>query len=187
MPALLRPAVLTAAALLLLAGCASPAPAPDAEDPSDSDSLFDDTTESAAPGEPEEAEPVSAIFTDPCSMFTKEDAEALTGIPLSDGQAFTNPDTPGCTYPPDPNSSTAQAEVAFNLGAQKFYDIDVALGHEFVEVPGLGDEAWVEPEGGTIFFVKDGMWVSVHIVKLNDAIENVEPLKEAAAKIAARM
>ena len=180
-----RPAVLVAA-VLLLAGCAAPA-GTDAPDSSDADSLFDEPTESTPSEEPEAEEPVSAIFTDPCSMFTKEDAERLTGIPLSDGIAFTNPDNPGCTYPPDPNSSTAQAEVGFAAGAQKFYEIDVAIGHVFEEVPGLGDEAWIEPDGGTIFFVKDGMWVSVHIVKLNDALENVEPLKTAAAAIAARM
>lgn len=185
MPAPLRTTVACLAALLLLAGCAAPAPAPAPGD--DSDSLFDEPDDAAATPEPEAEEPVSAIFTDPCSMFTKADAEALTGIPLSDGVAFTNPDNPGCTYPPDPNSQTAQAEVGFAAGAQKFYEIDVAIGHEFEEVPGLGDEAYIEPEGGTIFFVKDGMWVSVHIVKLNDALENVEPLKIAAAAIEARM
>ena len=184
MPAL-RPALVCLAALTLLAGCASPAPAP----ADDSDGLFDDPGATSAPEaeEPTADEPVSAIYTDPCSMFTKADAEALTGIPLSDGVAFIDAENPGCTYPPDPNSSTAQAEVGFAAGAQKFYEIDVAIGHVFEEVPGLGDEAWIEPDGGTIFFVKDGLWVSIHIVKLNDALENVEPLKIAAAAIAARM
>jgi len=184
MPAL-RPALVSLAALALLAGCAAPAPAP----ADDSDGLFDDPAATSAPEaeEPAAEEPISAIYTDPCSMFTKADAEALTGIPLSDGVAFIDAENPGCTYPPDPNSSTAQAEVSFGDGAQKFYDIDKEIGHVFEDVPGIGDEAYIEPEGGTIFFVKDGLWVSIHIVKLNDAIENVEPLKIAAATIAARM
>jgi hypothetical protein len=179
----LRPVLLTAAAVLLLAGCATPAPNPAADD---SDSLFDEpvATESAAPEEPEEE---SLVFTNPCALFTKEDAEALTGIPMQEGVEFLNASNPGCTYTSPPEGTTAQAEIGFADGAKKFYEVDVAIGHAFEDVPGIGDEAYIEPEGGTIFFVKDGIWCSVHIVRLNDPLENVEPLKTAAATIASRM
>lgn len=178
-----RTTLATAAALLLLlAGCASPA-TPETDD---GDSLFDESTEPTAVPEEEEApNPLAAI--DACALFTQADAEAMTGIPLQAGIASENPDNPGCTYTSPPEGSTAQAEVGFGEGAKKFYDIDVQLGHVFEDVPGIGDEAFIEPEGGTIFFIKDDMWVSVHIVKLNDALENVEPLKTAASAIAARM
>jgi hypothetical protein len=166
--------------ILLLVGCAAPGARPDADDGGD---LFDDPAATAEPTEsPETEAPV-----DPCAVFTKSDAEALAGTPLQDGVASGNPDQAMCMYTAPPEGSVAQAEIGIGDGAKKFYDIEVQLGHTFEAVPGIADEAYLEAEQSTIFFVSDGTWVSIRLVRLNDPAENVEPLKLAATTVASRL
>lgn len=166
--------VLTALALAGLVGCGSEkkTPAAAAARSAEPTAVAPETT--AAP-------PVATPPLDPCALLPKADAETVAGTPLQ-------PATPlaeTCTYTAPPTGPTAQVEIAFGDGAKKFLDIDRQLGHAFVTLSGLGDEAYAEEN--TVFFRKGTMWVSLHLVRLNDPQENRAPLEALARKVAARV
>jgi len=131
------------------------------------------TTE--APAEPATEGP------DPCALVTKADAEKLAGTPLDPPVAIRET----CSYTGPVTGPTAQVEIYVGDGAKKMYDIDVELGHAFDELDGIGDEA--HREDGSVFFAKDGVWVAIRLVLLNDPAENREPLATAARTAAGRM
>lgn len=162
--------------LLLLAGCggsSSPETPPAASQGDLSDPLGADP---AAP-----VQETSAPDLDACTLVTRAEAETLAGTPLQAGV----PAQDTCVYSGPVTGPTAQVEVAFGDGSKKFLDIDRTLGHEFRELPGVGDEAWAEE--GTVFVRKGTVWASVNLVRLNDPAENKAALETVAAIVASRL
>ncbi|GAB3341066.1 DUF3558 family protein [Micromonospora halotolerans] len=134
----------------------------------------------AAPTEQATAAP-SRTMTDPCSLVSKQEAEKLAGTALQDGVAA----PVSCTYTGPVTGPTAQVEVYVGDGAKKQLDIDRQLGHKLDPVSGLGDEAFVED--GWVFFSKSGVWVSIHLVRLDDPAKYRKPMQELARTVATRV
>jgi hypothetical protein len=170
----LLPFALAAAAL---AGCASPA-AQEA-DPVASEGPVD---QPAASAEPSEAAEPTAI--DACALLPLEEAQTLAGTPL-DPPIPGNPANPSCSYTGPVDGPTAQVELYAGDAAKKIYDIDVELGHAFTPVSGIGDEAYEEENA--IFFRSGTTWVAIRLVLLNDPLENVPRIEEAARAAAGRL
>ena len=111
------------------------------------------------------AEPTAtptATLPDPCKLLTQAEADQLAGIklqgPLSEGVPPTN-----CAWPTPLTGPVAQVEVGVGDGAKKFLDTDKdVLQHDFAQVSGLGDEAWVEDD--TVFVRVGDLWFSLHLV-----------------------
>ncbi len=131
------------------------------------------------PGEPQTGPAVDDI--DPCALVTKEEATVLAGTPVDPAVRVRET----CTYTAPVTGPTGQVEVYVGDGAKKQLDIDRDLGHEFVPVPGAGDEGWYED--GSAFVRKGNIWVSVRLVRLNDPAENKKPLTDAIVRIGARI
>ncbi|BDZ47633.1 DUF3558 family protein [Naasia aerilata] len=170
--------VLLPLAVAALAGCSSPSPAPGAVV---SEGPLDDSPASAAPSEAPAAAPAPL---DACALLPQQEAEALAGTPL-DPAVPGNPSEPSCSYTGPVEGPTAQVEIYASAGAKKFYEVDVDLQHTFTDVPGIGDEA--HEEENAIFFRKGTTWVAIRLVLLNDPLENVPRIEEAARAVAGRL
>jgi hypothetical protein len=118
---------------------------------------------------------------DPCVLVSKQEAEQLAGTPLDDAK----PIRETCTYTGPVTGPTAQVEIGLGDGAKKFLDIDRELGHDLKPLPGIGDETWIED--GTVFVSKSGLWVSIHLVRLDDPAVYRKPLEDLARKVAGRI
>ena len=170
--ALVSLTMLTACAV---AGCGQPAekhpPAPAAAQPAAS---------TAAPTA-EATAPATSAAVDACALVSQQEAQQLAGTAL-------NPPTPvreTCTYTGPVSGPTAQVEVFVGDGAKKYLDIERTLGHQLRPLAGVGDESYAEDEA--VFIRKSGTWVSVRLVRLNDAAENRKPLEDVARIVAGRL
>jgi hypothetical protein len=130
---------------------------------------------------PEETSAPTRAAVDPCALVSKQEAEQLAGTALDDAK----PVRETCTYTGPVTGPTAQVEIGLGDGAKKFLDIDRELGHDLKPMPGIGDEAWAED--GTVFVSKSGLWVSIHLVRLDDPAAYRKPLEDLARKVAARI
>ncbi|WP_054680541.1 DUF3558 domain-containing protein [Microbacterium sp. No. 7] len=165
------------AAALLLGGCAASAPETP-ELPADAG----DAGEVEVTAEPTIAAPktLDVASLDACTILTKEEAETAIGTALTEPLSASTADAAACTYPGDPNGPTAQVAIFVGPGAKQQLDIDKdTLEHVFVEVPGLGDEAW--QQDGMIFARSGNDWLSIQFVSLDDPAVFVEPLRSAMA------
>lgn len=163
---------LTALLFTGAAGCTTPTPTPPAAPPAGP--TIDEPSEEATPAAP-------AALPDPCALVTKDDAETLAATPLDDAVAVRET----CTYSGPVTGPTAQVEIYVGDGAKKILDIDRELGHEFTEVAGVGDEAYLE--NGMIFFSRSGTWVGIRLVRFTDDAENNRRLEQAARTAAGRL
>lgn len=157
-----RPLVLTVAGLLavpLLGGCvtrtvtvvqtvtATPGPVGSTGDPGGLGGAA-----SASPGDGTDA----YASLDPCTLVTQAEASTLAAATMLPGASV-----PGqsCEYDTDPNGATSQVMVFIGAGAKQTFDLDHSLAHTFAAVPGIGDEAWIEPD---VAFARKGTeWVQV--------------------------
>jgi Protein of unknown function (DUF3558) len=174
-------AVLLAA--LVLSGCGG-ATAPTPTGPTAAPATATAVPPTKAPTEPPMA---TQVVIDPCSLLTQQEADALAGTPLETGapQGPAGAAPYSCLWTFDPTGPTGQVEVYLGENAKKILDIDRdTLGHEFVAVPGIGDEAWAETNA--IFVRKGTTWIAILLVRLNDPSENEQPLIEAARRLAER-
>jgi hypothetical protein len=130
---------------------------------------------------PEETTAPTQAAVDPCALVSKQEAEQLAGTPLDDAK----PIRETCTYTGPVTGPTAQVEIGLGDGAKKFLDIDRELGHDLKPLPGIGDETWIED--GTVFVSKSGLWVSIHLVRLDDPAVYRKPLEDLARKVAGRL
>lgn len=101
------------------------------------------------------------LMIDVCQVVTKSDAESISHTPENAGVPGI-PSNPSCTYDGPVTGPLAHVEVHVGDGAKKFYDIDRGLAHQFTAVPGIADEAWLEPNA--IFFRKGTIWVGISVV-----------------------
>ncbi|MEV4626779.1 hypothetical protein AB0J90_10890 [Micromonospora sp. NPDC049523] len=162
-------------ACLALAGCGG------SDDRTEPPGTGDEPAAVATAAEPAAEQSAVPPTVDACALVTKQDAELVAGTPVDD--AVPVRDT--CSYTAPVSGPTAQVEIYVGDGAKKILDIDRELGHEFWELPGIGDEAYAED--GAVFVSKSGQWVAIRLVRLNDPAENREPLEDLARQVAARM
>jgi hypothetical protein len=121
-----------------------------------------DAPSAADAATPEPTATPTATLPDPCKLLTQAEADQLAGIklqgPLPEGDPPTN-----CAWPTPLTGPVAQVEVGVGDGAKKFLDTDKdVLAHDFAQVSGLGDEAWVEDD--TVFVRVGDLWFSLHLV-----------------------
>jgi hypothetical protein len=121
-----------------------------------------DAPSAADAATPEPTATPTTALPDPCKLLTQAEADQLAGVklqgPLPEGDPPTN-----CVWPTPLTGSVAQVEVGVGDGAKKFLDIDKnVLAHDFAQVAGLGDEAWVEDD--TVFVRVGDLWFSLHLV-----------------------
>ena len=142
----------------------------------------------ATPEPPTEPPMATAVAIDPCSLLTQQEVDALAGTPLETGapQGPAGAQPYSCRWTFDPSGPTGQVEVYTGDNAKKILDIDRdTLGHKFVGVPGIGEEAWAEDNA--IFVRKGTVWIAVLLVRLNPPSDNAAPLIEAARRLVDRL
>jgi hypothetical protein len=76
-------------------------------------------------------------------------------------------------------------EIVVGDGAKKTLDIDRDLGHTFTSPSGIGDEAYAEDYA--IFVRAWGVWVSIHLVSLDDAANSGAGLQSLARTVVTRL
>jgi hypothetical protein len=130
-----------------------------------------------------------AAIPDACSLLTPAEAAAAATTPLMPPVAAGTGDSGKatlCQFTGPTTGPTAQVEVYVGDGAKKQLDIErVTLKHTFTTVAGVGDQC--VQEDNWIFVEKNGVWASIHLVRLNDAAQNVAPLQTAIKALAARL
>jgi hypothetical protein len=147
------------------------------------------TAQAAAPTDTSSSSAAAEAGPDACSLLTQAEADAVASTPL---QKPTQAGiiSPGvavmCQWIGLTNGPTAELEVYVGDGAAQQLHIDKDnLKHTFTTVPGIGDQCL--QEDGFIFIQKNDLWVSIHLVRLNDAAANVKPMQTGAAEIAAKL
>jgi len=118
-----------------------------------------------------------------CDLITKQQADAAIGLTLQAPVAADAADSSSCTFTAPPTGPVGQVEVFAGPGANKYYEVDQNIGHTFGAVPGLGDEAHLEP--GAVFFRKGSNWVAIRITSLDDSDAQIRAGVLALAKAAA--
>jgi hypothetical protein len=174
--------LLAALACVAIAGCsaaqATASPPPSAAAPTDAPAATDDVT----------AEPsadATVVLPDPCKLLTQDEADTLAGEKLGAQLPEGDPPT-NCVWPAPLTGHVAQVEVGVGDGAKKFLDIDKdVLGHDFAQVPNLGDEAWVEDD--TVFVRTGDLWFSLHLVGYAGTSEYRPKLEALAQTILGRI
>ncbi len=172
---LARPFALAAMAALVTGGCGS-----------SSHSSSPPTTQAAAadttPATAADTTPTTVALAKACDLFTKQQADSAIGLTLQAAVAGGASDTTSCTLTAPPTGPVGQVEAYVGPGAKKYYDVDQNIGHTFEKVPGLGDEAYLEP--GAVFFRKGTNWVAIRITSLDDSDAQVRAGVLALAKAA---
>lgn len=166
---------------LVVSGCASSAPV---DLPADAG---DTGTVEPTPGPTASAPELLDIASlDACTILTRADAETLIGTALTEPMSAATADVSSCIYPGDPNGPTAQVEIYVGPGAKQQLEIDRdQLQHPFIEVSGLGDEAW--QEDGMIFARTGTTWVSIRLVSIDDPAAFTAPLQSAMTVALSRL
>lgn len=175
----------TIVVLALLSGCSLGIGTPSGVQPpaasrSGSPAAGSGSTPKAGSGD---AAGVDVSKLDPCVLFPQDAAEKLVGATLSEPIDAQDQSQPSCTYNPDPNGGeTAQATLSLGPGAENYYSIDHNQGHAFTDVPGLGDEAHLEPQA--IFWKSHGVWAEINMLRLvDDDHQFDQPLIDAAKAV----
>jgi len=159
--------------------------------PSDaSDGSSDSSSDSTADSSSATASAVSADSgPDACSLLTQAQANAVASTPLQKGTGAGQTSSGGfsmCQWIGQDGGPTAELEVYVGDGAKQQLHIDRDnLGHQMTSVPGVADQCL--QEDGYIFIEKNNLWVSIHLVRLNDAAENVKPMQTGAKLVAAKL
>ncbi|WP_375503629.1 hypothetical protein [uncultured Jatrophihabitans sp.] len=129
----------------------------------------------------------AAALPDPCTLLPLADATKLANTKLN---APTKAGAPGaptlCQYVGPTSGPTAQVEVFVGDGAKSQLHIDRDnLHHKFVSIAGIGDQCLEEDDDA--FVLKNGLLVSINLVRLNPAAQNKARLTAAARTVAANM
>jgi hypothetical protein len=143
---------------------------------------------SSASSSPPAAE-AGASGPDACSLLTLAEAEKVAGTALMKPVgAGANPSGGfvECQFTGPTTGPTAQVEVYVGDGAKQQLHIERDnLKHAFTTVPGIGDQC--VQEDGFIFVEKNGLWASIHLVRLNDPKQNVTPMQTGIKELVARL
>jgi hypothetical protein len=159
----------------------APAPSPS--------SASSDDAGAADPGAADGSSAAAGSAPDACSLLTQAQAEKVASTKLakptpagvnSSGAAVM------CQFVGPTSGPLAELEIYVGDGAKQQLHIDRDnLKHTFTPVPGVGDQCL--QEDGFIFVEKNGLWASLHLVRLNDPKQNVAPMRAGIAEIAARL
>ncbi|GIF96898.1 DUF3558 family protein [Catellatospora citrea] len=133
---------------------------------------------------PESAAPSAPAAIDPCTVITAAEAAKLAGTKLDEPVSSA---PVSCRWTAPVTGPTAQVEVYVGDGAQKVLDIERTLGHEIVQLSGIGDEAWLDTTACEVFWLQSGQWIAIRLVRLNDAADNLKPLEDLARAAAGRL
>ncbi len=118
----------------------------------------------------------------PCVLVAKADAVKLAATPLDDGVKAGSSGDLSCTYVGPPTGPLAQVEFFVGDGAKKFLDVDRELGHDITNLPGVGDEAYLEDF--TLFFRVGRRWNALRLTRLDDFPPYQQPMIDLAKKVA---
>lgn len=180
-----RALIAAAAATVLLAACSS-------NSPSSTHTVTVTATVTAtvtpsSPAEPASSSAPAPATPDACTLLTRAEAEKVAGTRLNAAVgAGPNGTHTLCQFTGPTNGPTAQVEVLVGDGVKSALTIDRDnLKHRFATVPGIGDQCFEEDDN--IFFEKNGVWVQINLVLLNDPAQNKLPLRTAARAIVARL
>jgi hypothetical protein len=135
---------------------------------------------------PDDTDVVRIDRIDPCSLVTREEAEAIVRASLLEARANNvGSDRPSCTYGADPAGTTAQVQVFVGEGADSLIATHRRLGGDLIEVEELGEGAFLRHS--TLHFHPAGVAVVLSVVRLVDA-KTLHPAMIAAGRtIAQRM
>jgi hypothetical protein len=164
--------------LAAVTGCGKPKKAAETPPPA---TVSETPVDSSTPT-PVVAEPASL---NPCELVPQADAESLADTPLEAGNLIDNGNYATCTYLGPVTGPTAQVEVYIGDAVQKALDINRGLGHDFVTLDGVGDEAYLEDFN--VYVRKGANWGWVRLVRLEDPEGFNKPLEELARKMASQM
>lgn len=127
-----------------------------------------------------------AKVVDPCVLVSQSQAETLIAMKLLAPTKSGNP-TSGfmCQYNADPNGPVGSVQISTGAGVKKALDIDKDnLHHDFTQLTGVGDEAWLE--NGSVFVRKGTQWVQVYVVSLDTPPEQIQSGLQSLAGTIAR-
>lgn len=124
---------------------------------------------------------------DPCKVATLEQISALVHLQMPEPTPVGQGDNLMCQWVSPPTGPTAQVEIFTGEGAHKSFQIDHdTLGHDFTQLEGIGDEAWLEDDN--VFLRKGDMWAQVNVVALDvDEADIRSGLTDLARTIAANL
>jgi hypothetical protein len=135
---------------------------------------------------PDDTDVVRIDRIDPCSLVTREEAEAIVRASLLEPRANNvGSDRPSCTYGADPAGTTAQVQVFVGEGADSLIATHRRLGGDLIEVEELGEGAFLRHS--TLHFHPSGIPVVLSVVRLVDAKTLHPAMIGAARTIAQRM
>jgi hypothetical protein len=120
-----------------------------------------------------------------CSVLPQGVAERIAGTALEPPVAVNGPDQTSCTYVGPVAGPEAQVQMFVGDNVKSIYEGELAQGHVFRRIPGVGDEAYLEPN--EIVFRKGAIWAVIELVRLNDPKENDQPLIDGARRVAAAL
>jgi hypothetical protein len=165
------------AGLALLTSCSASSKAAQ-----DTTTLAAGTQSADTTGAPTTAAPTGP--PDPCKLVTVDQVSKLVQVQVQPGVNVGKGDDLMCQYLAPPDGPTAQVEIFTGGGAHKSFQIDHdTLGHDFTELDGIGDEAWLEADN--VYLRKGSNWAQVNVVALDvDEAQIMSGLKEMAATIA---
>lgn len=129
----------------------------------------------------------AVALPDACTLLPLADATKLAGTKLN---APTTGGAPGtqtaCQYDGPVSGPVAQVDVFVGDGAKQQLHIDKDnLHHKFVTISGIGDQCLEEDDNA--FVLKNGLYGSINLVRLNDPAQNKARLTAAARTLAAHM
>jgi hypothetical protein len=132
---------------------------------------------------------VAAAAPDACSLLTQAEAEQIAAAklmkPVAAGELSSGAHVM-CEWTGPSSGPIAQVEVYVGDGAQQQLHIDRDnLKHKFTMLPGIGDQCL--QEDGFIFVHKNGLWASMHLVRLNDPKIQAANLRTGIKELTARL
>ncbi len=129
----------------------------------------------------------TAALPNPCTLLPLADATKLAGTKLLAPTTAGAPGRPSaCQYDGPTTGPEAQVDVFVGDGAKQQLHIDRDnLHHKFFTVRGVGDQCLQEDDNA--FVLKNGLYASINLVRLNDPAQNKARLTAAARTLATNM
>jgi len=123
----------------------------------------------------------SSSLPAPCQLLKRSEANILAGVklepPIASGAS--------CTYNPVPTGPAAQVFVFVDSSVPITLTTDRRLHHAFRKVPRIGDQAL--EENGYIFVRKGSVWITLHVLAVDQWPGPRKRLEHAAALAVSRI
>jgi hypothetical protein len=139
-----------------------------------------------SPRAPASTPAVATAIPDACTLLTRAEAEAVAGVKLGAGEdtkAAGSDNVASCTYNAPTTGPSGSITVFAQLDKPDALTTDQSLGHKFLTVTGVGDQALQEVLPSTIFFRKGKLWVSISSAYSAKATAMVSAARLAAARV----